>query len=233
MRNRLAIGISGMLMTFFMSTATRAQVGHLPDRSPFQDLEQRQELSVLVGNFHGHRDPADVAPTGGLLLGLEYQWRAGGPAYLIGDFARISSNRRVLNPFLVEPARDLGTVNRPLYTGSAGLGLALTGGKTWHHLVPEITGGVGFISDFHSQPDTGGFKFGTRFALNWGAGIRWIPRNGKWQIRGDLNNRLYTIAYPEQFFIAPTNGNAVVDASQSKSFWTNNPAFTIGLSRLF
>ena len=170
MTNRLAFGISGMLMILSMSTTVRAQVGHLPDRSPFQDLEQRQELSVLVGNFHGHRDPANVAPSGGLLVGLQYQWRAAGPAYLIGDFARISSDRRRLNPFLVGAARDLGTENQPLYTGSAGLGIGLTGGKTWHHLVPEITSGVGFISDFSSKPDTGGFKFGTRFALNFGGG---------------------------------------------------------------
>jgi len=78
----------------------------------------------------------------------------------------------------------------------------------------------------------GGFKFGTRFAINWGAGIRWVP-GGRWQVRGDITNRLYTISYPDAFYVAPAGGTAVIPATQAKSFWTNNPAFTLGISRLF
>ena len=230
MRNRFAPAVLGMLMV--ASATASAQVGHLPENSPFKDLEHKQELSIIAGQFHGHRDPADVAPGGGLLVGLHYEWRAGGPAYLTGELTRMSSDRRVINPFRVGVARELGTVNRPLYAGSVGLGLGLTGAKTWHHIVPELTGGLGFISDLRTQADTGGFKFGTRFAINWGGGIRWVP-GGAWQIRADLTNRLYTIAYPAAFFIAPAGGTAVVSSSQSKSFWTNNPAFTLGISRLF
>ncbi|HEY2025830.1 MAG TPA: hypothetical protein VGG78_02405, partial [Gemmatimonadaceae bacterium] len=93
-------------------------------------------------------------------------------------------------------------------------------------------GGVGLVSDLRSQADTGGFKFGTRFALNAGAGIRWVPA-GAWQVRGDLTDRLYTIGYPEAFYTAPAGGTAVIPSTQAKSFWTHNPAFTLGLSRLF
>jgi hypothetical protein len=215
-----------------VSAQLSAQVGHAPNNSPYVDLEHAQELTFIVGQYQAHRDPANVGPQSGLLLGAHYEWRAGGPAYLIAEVARVQSNRDVINPFRANATRDLGTKSQPLYTGDFDIGLGPTGGKSWHHIVPELIGGVGLISDFRSEPDTGGFKFGTRFALNFGGGIRIVP-GGKWAIRADIKDRMYTIAYPEAFYVAPTGGTALIPSTQSKSFWTHNPAFTLGLSRLF
>ena len=230
MKNSIPLVVSGLLS--ISGALAGAQVGHQPSKSPYLDLEYKQELTLIGGSFHGHRDPADVAPQGGFLLGAHYEFRAGGPAHLIAEVVRISSDQQVINPFKVGAARDLGTSSRPLYSGDVGLGISLTGGKSWHHIVPEVAGGLGFITDFRRQADSGGYKFGTRFALNWGGGIRIVP-GGKWQIRGDIKNRLYTISYPEAFYVVPTGGTAVVPTTQAKSFWLNNPAFTLGLSRLF
>ena len=105
-----------------------------------------------------------------MLLGAHYEWRAAGPLHLIGELARVQSDSRVLNPFKNGAARDLGTQSRPLWAADFDLGLSLTGGKSWHRLVPEVAGGFGLISQFNTPPDTGGFKFGTRFSLNVGAG---------------------------------------------------------------
>ena len=231
MKNPIAPIVTTILMVL-SNVAAAQQVGYPPTASPYIDLEHAQEFTILVGNFKAKKDPAQVAPQSGLLVGAHYEWRAGGPAHLIADLARISSNREVLNPLAGGTGRDLGLRSRPLYTGSVGLGLSLTGGKSWHHLVPEVASSVGLISDLRSQADSGGFKFGTRFALNWGGGVRWVP-GGSWQVRGDITNRLYTISYPEAFYTAPTGGTPVIPSTQSKSFWTNNPAFTLGISRLF
>jgi hypothetical protein len=223
--------VSGLL--FIAGSIAGAQVGHNPATSPYIDLEQTQELSLIVGTFHGHRDPVNVGPQSGALYGLHYEWRAGGPAYLVGEFARIQSQRNVLNPFLLAgKGRERGERSQPLYTADVGLGIGLTGAKSWHHIVPELTGGVGLISDFRTSADTGGYKFGTRFALNWGGGIRVVP-GGSWQVRFDVKNRMYTIGYPEAFYIPPVGGTAIVPTTQAKSFWLNNPAFTLGISRLF
>jgi hypothetical protein len=214
-------------------TAGAQVVGYPPAKSPYVDLEHSQELTFIAGEYHAHRDPVNVGPQSGLLLGAHYEWRAGGPAHLTAEFARISSDRRLINPFKpAGPERELGTTSRPLYSGDVGLGLTLPGGKSWHHIVPEVGGGLGLVSDFRAQADSGGFKFGTRFALNWGAGIRIVP-GGNWQIRGDIKNRLYTIGYPQTYYVAPIGGTAVIPQTQSKSFWTNNPAYTLGLSYLF
>jgi hypothetical protein len=208
------------------------QVGYPPTRSPYLDLEYSQEFTIISGNYHAHRDPAGVGPQPGFLIGAHYEWRATGPLNLIGEISRMSSDRQPLDPLKVGAARVLPQVSRPLYAGLFGLGMNLTGAKSWHHLVPEVSGGLGFISDLQTAPDSGGFKFGTRFALNWGAGIRWVP-GGHWQVRGDLTNRSYTIGYPEVFFVAPAGGTALLSPNESKSLWLNNPAFTLGLSRLF
>jgi len=227
---RLAPMVAGLFALH--GTVAVAQVGYPPASSPYRDLEYAQELTIVGGQFHGHRDPLFVGPQSGLLLGAHYEWRAGGPANLVGDISRIESDRRQVDPAKIGTARELGTVSRPLYSATIGLGLNLTGAKSWHHFVPEVGGGLGLVSDFHGQPDLGGFKFGTRFALYWGGGIKWVPA-GRWQVRGDLTNRLYTLAYPESFYIAPTGGTAVAGSTQAKSFWMNNPALTIGISRLF
>jgi hypothetical protein len=213
------------------STAV-AQVGYPPTRSPYRDLDKTQELTLIGGIFAPRRDPANAAPQGGPIVGVHYEWRASGPAHVTGELVRISSDRRLIDPARTGAARELGTVNRPLYAGEMALGMSLTGARSWHGLVPEVKGGVGFISDFRSKTDSGGFKFGTRFAISWGAGVRWVP-GGNLQIRADLNNRLYTVAYPEAYYTVPTGGTAVVSSGQAKSFWTNNPAFTLGISYLF
>ena len=221
------MGLGGML-----AAPLSAQVGYPPARSPYVDLEFTQELTAIGGWYHGHRDPANVGPQSGAITGLHYEWRAGGPAHLIAEVARISSDRRQINPFATGTAREIGTVSRPLYSGDFDLGLSLTGGKSWHRIVPEVFGGLGLISDFHSKADTGGFKFGTRFALNVGTGIRIVP-GGRWQIRGDIKDRMYTLGYPQTFYQIPSGGTAVVAPTQAKSFCNHNPAFTFGLSYLF
>jgi len=209
-----------------------AQVGYPPARSPYLDLEHAQELTLIGGQYHAHRDPADVGPQSGFITGLHYEWRAGGPAHLTGEIARISSDRNLIDPAKPEPARNLGTGSRPLYSATAGLGLSLTGSKSWHHIVPEIAGGLGFVSDLRSKADSGGFKFGTRFAFTWGLGVQYVPR-GRWAIRADLKNRMYQLGYPQTYYLEPTGGTPVVPATQAKSFWLNNPAITLGVSRLF
>jgi hypothetical protein len=212
--------------------AQSTSVGYPPTRSPYVDLEHHQEFNFVVGWFHGHRDPANAGPQSGPLYGGRYEWRPTGPIHLIAEVDRIESDRRLLNPAKPAATRELGTVSRPLYSADAGLGLGLTGGKSWHSIVPEIAGGVGLVSDLRSGVDSGGFRFGTRFAFTWGAGLKIVP-GGRWQIRGDMKNRSYTLSYPEAYFLTPTGGQPVVGADQPKSFWMNNPSYSLGLSYLF
>jgi hypothetical protein len=207
----------------------RAQVGHPPSRSPYVDLEYSQSLSLFGGYYAARADPAGVAPGSGPQIGLHYQWRATGPANLTAEISRIGSSRVVLNPANPPATRVVGDQSWPIYTASAGLGLGLTGAKSWHSMVPEITAGLGFQSDFR-QADVGGFKYGTRFAISWGAALRYIT-GGRYALRVDLNNRLSTVAYPPSYYLtSPTSGAAILSQDTPKSIWRNNTSITLGLS---
>ena len=46
------------------------QVGYPPAQSPYVDLEFTQELTVIGGWYHGHRDAANVGPQSGAITGL-------------------------------------------------------------------------------------------------------------------------------------------------------------------
>ena len=108
MRNSIPHFVSGLLV--ILSSSAGAQVGHSPSNSPYYDLQRSQELTLIGGQYHAHRDPADVGPQSGLLVGAHYEYRASGPLYITGELARISSERRVINPFRVGDARELGNV---------------------------------------------------------------------------------------------------------------------------
>ena len=216
-----------------LASTAGAQVGYPPERSPYRDVEFRQELTVLTGYYAASADPAKVAPQSGPMLGLRYDVRVGGPASLTARVARVFSERNVVNPALDPGAgRAVGSESWPLYLADVGLTLALTGQKSLHHLVPVVGAGAGIASDFRSA-DVGGFRVGTAFALNFGGGVRWVP-GGSFQLRADVTDHLFQIGYPSSYFFATTSGGkAVLGESQSRSVWKHNAAITLGASYLF
>lgn len=215
-----------------------AQVGYEPRNSPFRDLERTQEVSFFSGWYKAKMDPAQVAPRSGSMLGAHYQWRASGPASITATVARVASERRVLDPEQDCPAsagpdcKLINTYRWPLYFFDAGMALSLTGARSFFHLVPDLRAGVGLVSDFHTSPDVGDFAFGTRFAFNWGAGIRWVP-GGAYQLRADFINHLYSVGYPEAYYVPAPDQTQILRPTQKRSAWLNNPGFSIGVSYLF
>ena len=227
----MSVRYSALIALVVVASTARAQVGYPPARSPYLDLEYSQELTPIVGYYIGRDDPAGVVPGNGALVGLHYEWRAGGPAHLTGEVARIASSRTVLDPAKPASTRNLGERSWPLWSADFGLGMSLTGARSWHKLVPEAKAGVGFISDFKSA-DVGDFKYGTRFALTWGAALRYVP-GGKYQLRADFSNRLTSIRYPDVYFRPPATGLTPILTGRDQSVWRNNPSLTIGISYLF
>jgi hypothetical protein len=227
----VSVRYSALIALVVVASTARAQVGYPPARSPFLDLVYSQELTPIVGYYVGRDDPAGVAPGNGAVLGVHYEWRAGGPAHLTGEVVRISSSRTVLDPAKPASTRNLGEQSWPLWSADFGLGMSLTGARSWHKLVPEVKAGVGFMSDFKSA-DVGDFKYGTRFALTWGAALRYVP-GGRYQVRADLSNRLTSIRYPDVYFRPPASGVTPILTGKDQSVWRNNPSLTIGISYLF
>ena len=224
--------LATLALSLLLVPCARAQVGYPPTRSPYVDLEYSQSLSLFGGYYSARADPAGVAPGSGPQIGLHYEWRATGPANLTAEISRIGSSRVVLNPANPPATRVVGDPNWPIYTASAGLGLGLTGAKSWHSMVPEVTAGLGFQSDFR-KADVGGFKYGTRFAISWGAALRYLT-GGRYALRIDLNNHLSTVAYPQSYYTSTTTSGAPILTDKTpNSIWRNNTSITVGLSYLY
>lgn len=226
------IGAAAICLTVTSAHIARAQVGYPPTRSPFADVEKTHELTPFFGYLRGKHDPAKVAPQGGALSGLQYEWRATGPLHLGTSFMYVNSTRTHLDPLQPEALRNLGDSAEPLYAADAFLALSMTGGRSWHHIMPMVGAGLGLVSNA-KKPDAGGFKFGTRFAFPWSAGVRWVPGAGHLQVRADIKDWMYTIAYPQSYYTSSIAEPAVLAANTQPSRWTNNFAMTVGVSYTF
>ncbi len=211
--------------------SARAQVGYPPERSPFRDLEYKHELTLFGGMYQAGEDPAGVAPQSGPIAGLRYELRVGGPAQLMFRLAYVDSERMAVDPSEPEASRDLGVHSAPLYMLDAGISVNLTGQKSWRRLVPSVNAGVGIASggkDVEGDP----YRFGTPFAITYGAGLRYVP-GGRFAMRLGLDAYLYKLDYPPAYYATASDGTSVVGPRQSTSFWKNNVALTIGASYLF
>ncbi len=222
---------TGALALAFFAASAGAQVGHLPANSPFVDLESDQELTFFAGVFRPGGDPVGVAPRGGPMFGVRYEKTIGGPAALMVRFAHVNSERFPVDPTSAT-APQLGRRNVSLNLVDANISVNLTGQKSWHNLVPVLNLGAGIVScgcTVENDP----YKFGTPFAFSLGGGIRFVP-GGRFQMRVDLNDYLYQLKYPSEYFVAPsTTTDPVAPADQAKSFWKNNLGLTLGASYLF
>ena len=205
----------------------RAQVGHVPERSPFVDLEYRQSVTVFGGWYAASKDPVGVAPQSGPMLGARYDIFLGGPASFTARVATVSSERTVLDPARFEGRRVLGTERRPLTFADVGLTVALTGQKSYRGFVPYVHTGAGLATNF-AGADPGGFRVGTRFALALGGGLRYVPSGGRLALRADVGSHLFQLRYPDAYYTPALDSTQVRAAGASRSAWTRNLAITFG-----
>jgi hypothetical protein len=219
------------LVLVCMATTAKAQVGHLPQNSPYRDFENSQEFTLFGGHYNAGKDPIGIAPQSGSMWGARYQIHVGGPAFMMARWAHVNSQRIAINPSNVGAGRQLGTHNVSVNLYDIDLALNLTGQKSFHHIVPVVNFGAGIAScgcTVKNDP----YTFGTPFAFSFGGGLRYAP-GGRFQITADWNDYLYQIKYPTAYYVIPVGGTAAVTGDQSRTFWKNNPALTIGASLLF
>ena len=208
-----------------------AQVGHVPERSPFRDLDYRQETTVFGGWYAAGEDYAGVAPKAGPITGVRYDIRLAGPVLFYVRAAGVVTERRVLDPAKAEAQRDLGTQSWPLGLFDTGFDFHVTGWRSYRGLVPLISAGVGVATDFKGTADVGGFKFGTPFAISAGGGLKWVP-GGRLQGRLDAVYRSHQIKYPDAYFLQSSDGTRILRETTPQSFWKANLSVTLGLTYL-
>ncbi|MDB4900608.1 MAG: hypothetical protein JWN53_2416 [Gemmatimonadetes bacterium] len=209
-----------------------AQVGHEPAQSPYIDLEYNQEITALFGYMRARHDPAGVAPQSAPMVGLRYEWTLAGPLALSADAMHGFSTRDVLDPSRPKLTRSVGSESAPVNAVDLALALNLTGRKSWHHIVPQIRGGLGVVSS-RAKDDSSGYAFGTPFAFTLGGGLKFVPASGRIQLRLDVTDRIFKLSYPDSYYRLASDNTAVLDVSTPRSFYTHHTALTVGVSYLF
>ena len=225
---RVVLPSVAIALVAFAPQTILAQIGHSPLNSPYEDLKPTQDLTLFFGHFGSKIGDAGILPKPSIFGGLLYAVPVGGPASLTGRYTLIPSERRYLLPTNTAANRFLGTANSTTQVVDAGISLALTGRKTWHRLVPSLAGGVGLASS-PAKADTGGYKFGTKFAFTYGANVRYVLRNG-WGLRADATNYFWQITYPDSYAIPGVDKTAVLKNTAQRTGWKSNWALSAGLS---
>jgi hypothetical protein len=220
----------GALALAFIATTARAQVGHLPENSPYRDLETRQEFTFFGGRYTTGKDPIGVAPLDGPMYGIRYQVHVGGPAFLMARWSHVNSSRFAIDPTKNGAARKLGKHNESINLYDIDLALNLTGEKSFHHIVPVINFGAG-VASCSCAVANDPYTFGTPFAFTFGGGLRYVP-GSRLQLTVDWNDYLYQLKYPTAYYVIPAGGTAAA-TNEARSFWKNNKALTFGASLLF
>lgn len=212
------------------SSSLAAQVGSTPERSPFRDVEKRQDIALILGPSLGGRDQAGAAPRGGLAVGVRYDIRLGSsPVAFTAGLTRQGAQRDILQPGLPLTNRIGGTVSSPIYFLDGAFTLLITGNKAWRSLVPSLTAGAGLATG-SGVTDSSRFEFGTRFAPLVSFGVKYAPLRSRWTVRADLSNRFYSVRYPQTFRDSTPNVPVIVGAG-TQSSWTRNTMLTLGLVR--
>lgn len=211
----------------FAPAVATAQVGYDPSKSPYEDLAPTQDLSLFIGHFGSDIGAARVLPKPSLFGGLRYDLAIGGPAFFMARYVFVPSERQYLLPTNGRANRYLGTTSTTLHAVDVGFDIALTGRKTWHRLVPALQFGTGLATDF-AKPDTGGYKFGTKFDFTYGANVRYVLHNGM-GIRADATNFFWKNSYPDSYAVAATSDTtAVLSNTAQRTSWKGSWAFSLG-----
>ena len=222
----------GALALACIATTARAQVaGHLPENSPYRDLETSQEFTFFGGRYTVGKDPIGIAPRDGPMYGLRYQIHVGGPAFLMARWSHVNSSRFAIDPTKTGTARQLGKQNVSVDLFDVDLAINLTGERSFHHIVPVVNLGAGVATCGCSVKDDP-YTFGTPFAFTFGGGLRFVP-GGRFQLTLDWNDYLYQLKYPAAYYQIPTAGGTAALTNEARSFWKNNRALTLGASLLF
>lgn len=205
-----------------------AQVGHMPDKSPYEDFKIGQTLTIMGGWMNMRRDPANVAPDANWMAALRYDIGVGGPASLFARYVASPSERNLLVPSNTQATRVIARPSVTTHMADLGLDVSLTGRKTYRRFMPSVNGGIGVVSDFASA-DTGSYQFGTKFSFSYGFSLRYLPRRGP-QLRVDFTNFIWQYQYPDRYFVLANDTTSVLRRASEQSAWRGNWGVSAGVS---
>jgi hypothetical protein len=219
-----------------------AQVGHAPDRSPYRDITRGRSVTLIYGDVGGDGGKIGVGPHNGRSYGVRFDIRVGTPIQFGLTVARAELKRLIVSADDSVNNRVDGPVDQSLTMVEGALQLNLTGKKTWHHLAPFIGGTIGYTSGSAlpaSQPDSSGYKFGSKFYFAPAAGLR-VFLGQSIHLRLEARQLLWKLTYPTSYQVEPaaqpstdpTKPNSVLKGEKLTE-WTGGRELRAGLGISF
>ncbi len=199
MRSSLAAAL--LLTAMSAPSGVVAQVGHLPDRSPYKDMRIKQSISVMAGYLTGGRGTAGVGPSGGSLMGVRWDITVGAPTVAFLSIARADLVRNLVRPTEPEATRFFGTARQEVFIVDGGFDLILTGRKTWRGFAPYFGASLGAAFG-GAVPEDSVFRFNSKFQVGPALGVRWHPTR-RFHLRFETRDILWRVNYPDIFFLPP------------------------------
>ena len=181
-----------------------AQVGHAPGKSPYRDILHGSAWSLVYGDLGGDGGKLGIGPHNGPTYGVRYDFRMSGFIQAGLSATYMDLERLIVDADDTPATRVKGPVAQSVVTIEAALQLNLTGAKTWHRLQPFLTGGLGYALSSSTKADTSGFKFGNRFSISPGIGLRIYP-SSRLHLRPEARQHYWKLKYPTAFQDEPAD----------------------------
>lgn len=214
MRATTKIGPAGrgpalVLALLLASGPVAAQVGHPPAKSPYRDILHGSSWSLIYGHLGGDGGKLGIGPHGGPTYGVRYDFRMSGFIQAGLSATYMDLERLIVDADDTPATRVKGPVAQSVVSIEGALQLNITGAKTWHGLQPFLTGGLGYALSSTTRSDTSGFKFGNRFSISPGIGLRFYPTS-RLHVRVEARQHFWKLKYPAAYEDEPADVTGAV-----------------------
>jgi hypothetical protein len=227
------LAIAGLLAAY-PHARLPAQVGHPPDRSPYQDIPRAAGPVISVGYLPGVAGKVGVGITSITTVGARYDLALSGALRVSFGMSYGMGERFIVDPTKDTATRTSGPESDGFLLVDGEVHLLLTGHKTWRGLAPFVTAGAGLVmGGAEPAADTSAYQLGTRFVLDGGVGLRWYPSR-RLSVQLDTRVFLLQLRYPDEFYVFPVAGGPpVLREGDDQEEWTRQPWFRVGVGWTF
>ncbi len=192
-----------------VASASPAWAQHIT--SPYRFIDRNQEVTLFGGYLASSQGTVGLGVESAPIFGGRYDLRVSGPFNLDAGFSLVPTTRGIVDSLRVASDsvafQEVGTGDVTLAVVDAGIRFDLTGPRTWHRLQPYLLGGAAVVvrartDEAADSAVASNFRYrpGTRFAVQVGAGIEWIPTPGI-GIRLDARDYLWRVKTPTGFLV--------------------------------
>jgi hypothetical protein len=234
-RTTLAKTIAALsVLVLFAAAVSVAQVGHDPRNSPYHDLRRGMGGYFQVGYLSGARGKVPVGHSNGMTYTVGYELSISqSPTSFWTTVSYALTDRFVIDPYKDDSVRKSGPFPDDMLLIDLGLRFNLTGMKSWHGLVPYVSGSAGLAISSGSPPDSSGYQFRRKLTFSPGLGFKLVPGR-RLAINVEGRAVFWRLTYPLAFKqVLSSDGIPALAGDQKDTEWIAHPWVRVGVGWTF